>query len=276
MEVQISAVIITYNEGKNIDRCLRSLHGIVNEILVVDSNSQDNTEEICKQHSVRFVSHKFQGHIEQKNYAMMLATHDYILSLDGDEALSDELRENIAWVKASWKTAGYSFNRLNNFRGQWIRHCGWYPDRKIRLWDRRKGKWGGVNPHDKVIMNEGALVTQLSGDLLHYTYSSIAELVVQINYFSDISAREYYLSGKRATFFNLAISPFFSFFRAYFIKRGFLDGFNGFVICIVITCGNFLKYAKLHALRKEKRSDIYDYSTVESKRSINYDRIGLE
>lgn len=270
MKIRISAVIITHNEEMNIERCLRSLLDVADEILVIDSYSEDNTEKICKYYDVRFEQHPFEGHVEQKNYAMSLASYDYILSLDGDEALSDELRKSILLVKENWQSDAYSFNRLNNYGGSWIKHCGWYPDRKIRLWDRRKGKWGGYNPHDKVIMEKEVRKSFLNGDLLHYSFNSMAEHVAQLNYFSDITARGYYMEGRRAGFFHVVVNPLFTFFRSFILQRGFLDGFNGFVICTLMAYGNFLKYAKLRMLRKKKRVSVYNYATVGSKRSIKY------
>ena len=137
--VSLSAVIITYNEEKNIERCLLSLKGVVDEIVVVDSFSQDRTEAICAQYGVKFIQHAFEGHIQQKNWAITQASSPYVLSLDADEALSDELRQSILEAKNNWTAQGYFFNRLNNYCGQWIRHSGWYPDRKLRLWDARLG-----------------------------------------------------------------------------------------------------------------------------------------
>lgn len=141
--IKLSAVIITYNEEDNIERCLESLEKTADEILVVDSFSSDRTAEICKSKGVEFIQHSFEGHIEQKNYALSRASNDYVLSLDADEALSDKLIQSIRAAKQNWSTNGYSVNRLTNYCGKWIRHCGWYPDKKIRLWDKRKGTWGG-------------------------------------------------------------------------------------------------------------------------------------
>lgn len=180
------------------------------------------------------------------------------------------MKENILLVKSNWQADGYRFNRLNNYCSYWIRHCGWYPDRKIRLWDRRKGKWGGYNPHDKVIMQTPSKVAFLEGDLLHYSFTSIAEHVAQINYFSDIMARGYFLEGRKAGFVQFFLNPSFTFFRSYILQLGFLDGFYGFVICVIMAYGNFLKYAKLRALWKKKISSIYSYSIVGSKRAIKY------
>jgi glycosyltransferase involved in cell wall biosynthesis len=269
MKVNISAVIITYNEEANIDRCLSSLQNIADEIIIVDSFSQDKTKTICERYNVKFIEHAFEGHIQQKNFAMKQAKHDYILSLDGDEALTNTLREEILNVKNNWKHHGYAFNRLNNYCGQWIKHGGWYPDRKIRLWDRGKGYWGGVNPHDRVVMAPDATIGRLSGDLLHYSFSSLAEHVTQINYFSDITAREYYKAGKKSVlFFHTFINPTFTFFRAYIFQLGILDGFNGFIISVIMAYGNFLKYAKLSVLQKEQPVELNDYASVNSKRSL--------
>ena len=140
MEVQISAVIITFNEEKNIERCLQSLQGIVDEIVVVDSFSKDQTKSICEKYNVKFVEHAFEGHIEQKNYAITQASYPYVLSLDADEALDETLKSSILKVKKNWTHDGYSMNRLTNYCGSWIKHCGWYQDTKLRLWDARKGE----------------------------------------------------------------------------------------------------------------------------------------
>jgi glycosyltransferase involved in cell wall biosynthesis len=148
-EVRISCVIITLNEERNLARCIGSLQGVADDVVVVDSFSSDGTERIAKEHGARFVQHKFEGHIEQKNWAITQAQHSWVLSLDADEALSEELRNSITAAKQRDDADGYTMNRLTNYCGRWIRHGGWYPDRKLRLWDRRKGRWTGVNPHDR-------------------------------------------------------------------------------------------------------------------------------
>lgn len=268
MRVSISAVIITYNEESNIERCLHSLGDIAEEIIVVDSYSQDTTIEICKTYNVRIITHPFEGHVQQKNFAIAQATHPYILSLDGDEALSDELREEIRMIKENWSADAYTVKRLNNYCNYWIRHGGWYPDRKVRLWDRRKGSWGGTNPHDRVIIHKGSKIAHLKNDLLHYSFRTIAEHVSQLNYFSDISAREFYISGSKSYFWlHCVANPGFTFLRSYIIKFGFLDGFYGFVSAIIMAYGNFLKYSKLRLLNLEQPAEVYKYSTVGGKRS---------
>ena len=255
--VRVSAVIITFNEETNIGRCLDSLNGVVDEIVVVDSFSTDKTEDVCNDNGAVFIRHPFEGHIEQKNYAMSQASYDHILSLDADEALSDELKKSILSAKNSWNYDGYSFNRLTNYCGKWIRYCGWYPDRKLRLWDRRKGSWGGVNPHDRVMMGRNSSVTHLVGDLFHYSYDSIGDNISQINKFSDIAARAAYEKGRNSNFLlDICLNPPFTFLKKYFIKLGILDGYYGFVISIISAFGKFLKYVKLRELNTADNENI--------------------
>jgi len=248
----ISVVIITYNEEKNIERCIRSVEGVADEIVVVDSFSTDKTQEICEKYQVRFLKNKFVGHIEQKNFAITQATHPHILSLDADEALSEDLRQSILKAKENWQHDGYYFNRLTNYCGKWIKHCGWYPDRKLRLWDSRRGSWQGINPHDKFILQPGSKAHYLRGDLLHYSFYSIEQHMDQINKFSTIRAKEMHRMGKKACYLTMWVSPILKFVKSYFLKMGFLDGFYGYVICRNSAHANFLKYAKLRAIEKNQ------------------------
>lgn len=242
----ISAVIITYNEEANIERCLDSLRDVAEQILVVDSFSEDRTVALCKENGAELIQNPFEGHIQQKNHAMEQARFDTVLSLDADEVLTEELKGSIRALKHAGLSAdAYSVPRLTNYCGQWIRHCGWYPDRKIRLWDRNKGRWGGMNPHDKVIMEKGASIQPLNGDLLHYSFPTIASHVETANKFSDIVAEELYSKGKRpGILLHLLLNPSFTFFRKYILQGGFRDGYFGFLICVISSYYNFLKYAK--------------------------------
>jgi len=243
---------MTFNEEQNIRRCLESLQDIADEIVVVDSYSTDQTEQICRQMGVIFLQHEFEGYIEQEKYALEKTRYDFVLSVDADEALSDRLRESILAVKNNWDSDGYSFNRLTNYCGKWIRHCGWYPDTKLRLWDKRKGHWGGTNPHPKVIMDDDSKVRHLEGDLLHYSYYSVRQQVVQINSFSDLAARAAYEKGKKPFFVKeILLNPIFTFFQMYVLQRGVLDGYYGFVISANSSFGKFLKYIKLRELYKQ-------------------------
>jgi glycosyltransferase involved in cell wall biosynthesis len=252
--VEISAAIITYNEEHNIGRCLQSLHAVADEIVVVDSFSNDGTQEVCQSRGVRFIQNPFEGHIEQKNYAVACASFDHILSLDADEALSDGLSRSILAAKQSWDCDGYLFNRLTNYCGKWIRHCGWYPDQKLRLWDRRRGRWGGVNPHDHVSMDNASRIGYLSGDLLHYSYPTIDEHLAQIHHFSSIAARAAFDRGRRANLLrDICLNPALTFLKKYFLKLGILDGYEGWAIAVHTAYGKFLKYAKLRELERNAR-----------------------
>ncbi|NND06434.1 MAG: glycosyltransferase family 2 protein [Saprospiraceae bacterium] len=243
--IKISTVIITYNEEKHIARCLASVEEISDEILVVDSHSTDRTVEIAKEMGAMIILHEFVGHIEQKNFGVQSAQHDYVLSIDADEMLSIELIRSIVAEKSKVTADAYRLNRLNNFCGKWIKHGLWYPDRKIRLWDRRKGDWGGENPHDKVILTKDARLAKLDGDLLHYTVSHIGEYIGQINTFSSIQAEVLKEKKVRATFFHLYLKPAYKFFLAYFFKLGFLDGWRGFCIAAGQAWGIYLRYIKM-------------------------------
>lgn len=247
--IKLSAVIITYNEEKNIGRCLDSVKDLADEIVVVDSYSADKTEEICRTLNVKFLQHHFEGHIEQKNYALSCAGYQHVLALDADEVLSDKLIQSIQAAKQSWQCDGYSFNRLTNYCGKWIRHSGWYPDTKLRLWDKSQGRWGGANPHDRVVMNANSRVCHLPGDLYHYSYHTIEDHIAQINRFSEIAARAAYGEGRHASLLlDIVMNPLLTFFKKYFLKLGILDGYAGFMIAIHTAYGKFLKYIKLREL----------------------------
>lgn len=249
----ISAVIITYNEERNIERCLNSLKGVVDEIVIVDSYSKDRTKEICKKYEVNFLEHPFEGHIEQKNWAIKQARYPHVLSLDADEALSERLKQEILRVKFNWKSDGYYMNRLTSYCGKWVRFCSWYPDTKLRLWDSRKGAWGGDNPHDKFELFGGDKNTEkLKGDLLHYSYYTREDHYKQVEYFTSILANAQFKRGKKAGFFKLIFSPVLKFIKDYFIHLGFLDGYTGFTICRISAYATYLKYKKLRRLNKQK------------------------
>ncbi|HTB32452.1 MAG TPA: glycosyltransferase family 2 protein [Bacteroidia bacterium] len=247
---KLSVVIITRNEEKNIGRCIDSVKDIADDIVVIDSFSTDRTEEICKSKGARFFQHAFEGHIEQKNYAVTLTQYPNVLSLDADEALDEELKKNIIEVKNNWKFDGYEMNRLTNYCGTWIRHCGWYPDTKLRLFDKRKGKWSGTNPHDKYELEQGSTFGKLKGDILHYSYYTIEDHYKQIEYFTTINAKASFEKGKKAPVWKLWIAPVVKFIKDYFIRLGFLDGQAGWQICRLSAWATYVKYKKLRALYK--------------------------
>jgi glycosyltransferase involved in cell wall biosynthesis len=247
---KLSVVIITYNEEKNIGRCIDSVKSIADEILILDSNSTDQTAPIAESKGAMVRKESFRGHIQMKNRAVELASNNYILSLDADEALDLQLTEAIRKVKLNFTDKAYRMNRCTNYCGQFIRHGSWYPDRKIRLFDRRIAQWGGINPHDKIVVQENTNVEQLHGDILHYSYYTIAEHVAQNNKFSTISAESLFAQGKKTSLLKIIVNPVWAFLQSYFMRAGFLDGLFGFIIAIEISHLTFLKHVKLYLLLK--------------------------
>jgi glycosyltransferase involved in cell wall biosynthesis len=250
---RLSAVIITYNEEDFIGSCLESIQGIADEIIVVDSFSSDSTEEICKRFNVRFVKHEFEGYVGQKNRAMTLASNRWILSLDADEALSEELRRSILKVKEDLNYDGYYVNRRNNYCGKWLRFSGWYPDRHLRLFDSGKGKWAGLDPHDKFRLDRNCTTDRLKGDLLHWNFRSWEEHHEKMDRFSSIAAASYLAAGKTSGPFTAAIHMSWSFVRSFILRAGFLDGYHGYKMCSIGAYGCYMKYSKLKSLLKQMK-----------------------
>lgn len=250
---KLSVVIITYNEERNIGRCLDSVQKVADEIVVLDSLSTDRTKEICLQRGVRFFEQPFLGYIEQKNKALELSANNYVLSLDADEAIDQELESSILKAKRQFAYKGYTMNRCTNYCGKFIRHGTWYPDRKIRLFDKRAALWSGRLIHEHVaLLSLEYDSCHLKGDILHYSYYNIAEHTLQNERYSSISAKAYFENGKKSNWFKLTINPAWAFIRCYLVRLGFLDGYYGFVIAKKVAHLTFLKYRKLYALQKQK------------------------
>jgi glycosyltransferase involved in cell wall biosynthesis len=249
----LSAVVIAFNEEKYIERCIRSLQTVAEEVVVVDSFSTDRTVAICKQLGVKVYQQAFLGYVQQKDYAVGLATHDHILSLDADEALSEEMAASILQVKENWTHDAYVFNRLNNFCGRWMWHTNLYPDRKIRLFDRRMAAWGGINPHDEVILRAGGTKRRLDGPILHWLCDTFEEHLEKTDRFSAIAAREAFDRGVQAPVGKVMIKPLWRFFHNYVIKLGFLEGYHGYLVSRYAGLLGFLKYSKLRRLHLENR-----------------------
>jgi glycosyltransferase involved in cell wall biosynthesis len=273
--LNISVVIITFNEEKNIEQCIRSVAKVADEILVIDSYSTDKTEEISKNLGAIFIQHSFTSYCDQKNFALSKATYDYILALDADEALSKGLEESILRIKNHWQYNAYKFNRLNYYCGQWIYHTDWYPDRKIRLFDRRKGEWRG-SIHETIKMNDSTKVGYLKGDLLHWRYNSYEEHLEEINRFSTLSANEYFDKGIKAGRFKILTHPLWRFFHSFIIKRGFLIGYNGFTISILSAVLCMTKYIKLRNLYRINSSGNSELVSRHPLLSTSGIRIGFD
>ncbi|HMU47984.1 MAG TPA: glycosyltransferase family 2 protein [Chitinophagaceae bacterium] len=251
----LSCVIITFNEEQNIERCIRSAWKVADEVIVVDSFSNDKTIEIAKELGATIYLEKFRGYIGQKNFAISLATHNYILSLDADEALDNTLTASILEVKKTLQYRAYSMNRCTNFCGRFIRHGLWYPDKKIRLFDKTIAKWGGLNPHEKIQFNGHFPVKYLSGEILHYSFNSIDDLVWQNNRLSTIAAASLYVNNKRSSWYKILIHPAWAFLNGYFFRLGFLDGASGFSIAIHTAHQVFMKYSKLYRMQTENKKN---------------------
>ena len=247
---KISATIITLNEEDKIRRCLESLKEVADEIIVVDSLSTDKTRSICEEFGVKFIEQKWLGYSEQKNLANRLASHDWILSIDADEALSDELKESIIEIKNSDTDSDtvYSFNRLNNYCGKWIHHGGFYPDKKIRIWNRNIGKWEGI-VHEVIKFSVKVKEIRLKGDLLHYSYSKPEDFEKQVFKFAELRAQHYFDKGKKNAGLLKVVSPIYFFIQHYFFRLGFLDGKEGFTMCLVAAKATKHKYETLRKLR---------------------------
>lgn len=250
---QISVVIITFNEEKNIARCLESVKEVADEIVVLDSFSKDKTKDICLSHGVKFYEHAFDGHIQQKNRAITYATFPHILSLDADEALDETLKKSILAIKENWTHDGYYMNRLTNYCGHWVKHCNWYPDTKLRLFDRAKGSWTGTNPHDKYeLLNGDKNTKHLKGDILHYSYYTIEDHYKQVEYFTNIAAKAYLEKGKNAPLYKLIANPIAKFIDHYLLHLGFLDGKAGYLISKISAYATYLKYKKIRIQYKSQ------------------------
>lgn len=248
---KISACIISYNEEKKIEDCLKSLDGVVDEIILVDSLSTDRTVEIASKYTSQIHAQKFLGHIEQKNLAISKARHAWILSLDCDEQLSSELRTSILAIKEGLgQDDAYKMARKTYYIYRWLNHC-WYPDMKVRLFNKHHASWGGTNPHDKVIV-DSSKIGQLGGDILHYSFDTVSSHIQTLDKFSEIGANEIIKQGKKVSVFSPFTHGFWIFFRMYFLKKGFLDGFAGLLASVLSFVHVFVKYSKVLVYRWEQ------------------------
>lgn len=249
--MQLSVAIITYNEEKHIGDCIRSCVGIADEIIVLDSFSTDKTEEIARSFpKVKFFQNPFHGHIEQKNKAIELCSNQWILSIDADERVSEELQKNIVdALSKEEKANGYKIARLTFHLGRFIKHSGWYPLRRYRLFKKGHAHWKGENPHDYIeIDGEGKV---LYGDIIHYSFIDLSHQIDTINKFSSIVALTRYQKGRKRYIIQSIAKPIVKFIEIYFWKRGFLDGYPGFVIAVSSAFSTFLKFSKIYELENE-------------------------
>jgi glycosyltransferase involved in cell wall biosynthesis len=248
--MNISAVIITYNEEDRLPDALASLGEVADEVIVVDSYSTDRTAQIARAAGARVMQHRFEDYGQQKNFAMAQAGHEWVLNLDADERVSPELKRAIAGLKgrgAPENTSAFAIKRKTFYLGCWIRHSGWYPDRKIRLFRKSAASWQG-RIHERLDV-QGA-VARLDGDILHFTYRDIGDHVRRLDRYSAFQAEEIMRQGKKFLFLRLLLLPPVTFLRHYFWKLGILDGFPGLVIATIQSWGTALKYLKAIALKR--------------------------
>jgi glycosyltransferase involved in cell wall biosynthesis len=251
--IRITAVLITLNEGRNLANALASLKPVADEIIVVDSYSTDNTIEIAKSFGARVYTHTFEGFIKQKKIATDYAGNNWILSIDADEVLTPELQQSILNAKENPRYDAYRISRITNFCGKWIKHCGWYPDRIVRLFDKTKGDWQGGTVHEHWEPTTPSTIGLLNGLMQHYSFSTIADYTRKIEKYSELGARDAVARGKDRSLLHIWLVPKWNFFTSYILRLGILDGYYGYLICKLSAYESFLKYTKIRQYARMKR-----------------------
>lgn len=253
--MQISAVIIAFNEAEKIADAIKSV-AWADEVLLVDSESTDKTREIAESLGAKIIVQKWLGFSKQKQFAVDSAAHDWILSLDADEKISDELKKEIFALKHLSETEladGYKIPRLSIYMNRPIRHSGWYPDWQMRFFDRRRGKWKEVLIHESVEMQKDAKIGKLSNDILHFSVENAAHHHRMIGErYAPLAAEQMFARGKRTSPVKVAVAGWAAFMRTYFLKLGFLDGFAGFCIAYFAAHHAFLKHLLLYERQNSK------------------------
>jgi glycosyltransferase involved in cell wall biosynthesis len=251
-KIKLSAVIITLNEEKNIGRCIDSLMPVADEFIIIDSFSTDKTIDIIKSKGLTTTQRKWEGYSDTKNFANSLCTGDFILSIDADEELSPQLIQSIRAFKQDPTADVLEVNRLTNYCGQWIRHSGWYPEYKTRIFRKGLATWKG-SIHEELIFTQPPTSEKLKGDLLHYSYPTIESHFKKVFQYAKLAAEKNRATGKSNNLFiHGLLKPWFMFVRKYFLKLGFLDGFYGFVIAVVSAVERFLRYVYFRQITKKR------------------------
>ncbi|MBN1292122.1 MAG: glycosyltransferase family 2 protein [Candidatus Latescibacteria bacterium] len=250
-KASISAYIITQNEEKNIDRLLSSILWM-DEIIVLDSGSTDNTVNIAKKLGAKVSYHSFSNYIEQKNEAMSLCTGEWLINLDADEEITPELRKSIEMVldykNFTDKPDIYNIIRKTYYMGRWINHCGWYPQYITRMSRRGKASWSGELIHEKLVAESpsGTLV----GDLLHRPYGNLGDHLRKMDKYTEMWAHQESKAGRKASIHSLLLRPMGKFIKIYILKAGFLDYVPGLIVAVMASWYTFMKYARLYELSR--------------------------
>lgn len=247
--MKISGCVIAFQEADRIVACVESL-AFCDEVIVVDSKSADGTRELAAAAGARVIeNHPFPGHKEQKQFAVEAAAHDWVLCLDADERVTGALREEIeAQRRAGFPAAAYEVERRNHYLGRIVNYGMFGPERKIRLFDRQRAKWGGTNPHDRVEVDPDATTTKLSGAIEHLSYRDFAHHKSTIESFTKIAAQAMHDRGRRASLGDMLLRPPAAALKSILLQMGFLDGWRGFVIAWMAGYYDWVKYRRLRAL----------------------------
>lgn len=246
-KLPLSVSIISFNEENNLPRTLDSVKDIASEIIIVDSHSTDKTVEIAESYGAKVFVEDWKGHVAQKNSALEKCTEPWILALDCDEVLDEALAESVIKAVESGKFEGYVLNRKTHYCGQFLKYS-WQPDLKLRLVKRSASPyWGGYDPHDVLKIDEGKK-GRLNGDLYHYSYADIYDHWQRMIKYSKTVAESYQKKGKKFKMYKLILNPLSAFFKKYFLKLGFLDGFRGLAVAFSSFVYVFLKYLFLWEL----------------------------
>ncbi len=254
----VTATLITLNEERNVDAALQSLSW-ADEIVVVDSGSTDKTLQICCKYTERIFHRDWTGYVDQKNYAVEQATHNWVLSLDADERVSPGLIGEIQELRrVGLQIPGYRIPRVAYFMGRWIRHGDWYPDYQLRLFDRRHGHWQGGRVHESVKTEREPAV--LREEIHHYTYHGLSDYLKRLEVYTTLAAADYSRMGKTSGPFKMMANPLVTYLKAYILKRGFMDGLPGLIVAVMGATSVFFKYAKLYELQRRSATNFTNYT----------------
>ncbi|RCK77450.1 MAG: hypothetical protein IGBAC_1759 [Ignavibacteriae bacterium] len=244
MNNKLSVIIITKNEQENIKDCLESVKW-ANEIIIVDAYSIDGTVEIAKNYTDKIYVREWQGFANAKNYALQFVTNKWVFSIDADERITKELKDEINQLISleNNEYCGYMVARRSYFLGKWIKHCGWYPNYVTRLFQKEYGRYNNLNVHEQLIVD--GKVGMLKNDLIHFTDKNLFHYFNKFNTYTSLAVEDLLNSKQKFSYKNLLINPIFTFFKMYFLKLGFLDGIHGLILCTLSSFYVFTKYAKL-------------------------------